>query len=379
MNNAEEYRRLLASLSENACRIDRDGLPVEVRNCADREEGRLDPRTLAAMTLSAETFDQDRVNMDRELWGNKDHLFLPENADQMTPLEIDRAWFGWTAIDYAAGIRTKPMKVRTKAGMVRILTFEEPSLETDRPCMVWIHGGGFYAGDVDSYVPHCRLLARKSGGVVVEVDYSLAPELKYPGNLRQCYGVLEWVYEHAADLGIDQKRIGIGGDSAGANLALACALLDREEGKGILSYEALIYPLVDMTQSLEENDYWSPTRYHNPHKDPVIDGCSAFIGTLMGRLLDYYLETEDQAQEIYASPMKADLAGMPRTLLITMEYDYLREEGEAFAAKLRKAGTEVRCVRYGGVVHATYDRLHYAPQAEDMIDLMAEEMKRAGE
>ena len=376
MKNNDEYCRLLESLTRGAYTIEKDGLEIEVRNCADREEGRLDPRTFTAMTLTPEMFRNDKENIDPELWGNMDHMFMPENAEQMTPLEIDRAWFGWTAIDYAAGVRTKVMNIDIAEGKLRILTFEEPSLEKDRPCMVWIHGGGFYAGDVDSYVPHCRLLAQKSGGVVVEVDYTLAPELRYPGNFDQCYAALEWVYENADKLGISRKRIGIGGDSAGANIALACAVRDRNEGKGMLSYESLIYPLVDMTQTLEKNDYWAPEKYYNPENDPMVAGSNAFIGTLMERLMEYYLASPEQAEDIYASPLKTDLNGLPKTLLITMEYDYLREEGEACAIKMKKAGTDVRCIRYGGVVHATFDRLHYAPQSEDMIDLMAEDLKR---
>lgn len=250
MKNKREYSRLLNSLGWNAYRIEKDGLEIEIRNCDDREEGNLDPRTAAAMFSSPEVFDQNIASIDPELWGNKDHLFPPENAAELSPLEIDRAWFGWTAIDYAEGVRTKVMYIDTDAGKVRILAFETPSLEKGRPCMVWIHGGGFYAGDVDSYVPHCRLLAQKSGGLVVSIDYELAPELKYPGNLNQCYESLKWIYNYADQLGISRKRIGIGGDSAGATLALACAIRNREEGRDMLSYEALIYPLTDCTQTL---------------------------------------------------------------------------------------------------------------------------------
>ena len=94
-----------------------------------------------------------------------------------------------------------------------------------------------------------------------------------------------------------------------------------------------------MTQTLENNDYWAPEKYNNPGTDPMIDGSSAFIGTLMGRLIDYYLAAPEQAGEIYASPIKSDLGGLPKTLLLTMEYDYLREEGEACAAKMKEAGT----------------------------------------
>lgn len=88
----------------------------------------------------------------------------------------------------------------------------------------------------------------------------------------------------------------------------------------------------------------------------------------------FYLASPEQASEIYASPIKADMKGLPKTLLITMEYDYLREEGEACGAKMKKAGVDVTCIRYGGTIHATFDRLHYAPQSEDMINLMANDL-----
>jgi acetyl esterase len=221
---------------------------------------------------------------------------------------------------------------------VRIYT---PEGEGDFPCLVFYHGGGFVLCDLDSHDGICRTLANGAGCVVVSVDYRLAPEHKYPAAAEDCYAALCWTAENGASTGVDTNRIAIGGDSAGGNLTAVVALMARDRAGPAARFQLLVYPVIDVacdTISYEENgrDYY-------------------LSDEMMKWFWDQYLEAGADRKDPYHSPIHADdLSGLPPALVITAEYDPLRDEGEAYAAALRKAGVEATATRCDGMIHGFF-------------------------
>ena len=214
-----------------------------------------------------------------------------------------------------------------------------PSLATDLPVLMFFHGGGFVICNLDTHDRACRALANASGCVVVSVDYRLAPEHKFPAAAEDAYSATCYVAEHAAEFGIDPSRIAVGGDSAGGNLATVVALMARDRGGPALKFQLLIYPATDFTEHVtqSERDY----------------GHGHFLDTeLMDWFADQYFATQADRQLPYGSPSKAsDVQRLPPAMIITGECDPLRDQGEAYAEKLRSAGVPVVLKRYDGMIH----------------------------
>ena len=209
------------------------------------------------------------------------------------------------------------------------------------PVLVFYHGGGWVIGSLDTHDGTCRQLANGAGCVVVSVDYRLAPEHKYPAGPEDAYAALKWVSENAASIGADRGRIAIGGDSAGGNLTAVVALMARDRGGPPVVLQLLIYPVTDAsfdTASYREN----------------ADGY--FLTTAaMKWFWGHYLYRPEDGNEPYASPLRAaDLSGLPPALVITAEFDPLRDEGEAYAARLDAARVSTRKTRYDGVIHGFF-------------------------
>ncbi|MDY4508739.1 MAG: alpha/beta hydrolase [Candidatus Faecousia sp.] len=370
MKDRKDYQALLESLRSESRTITVDGLEIEVRSCADRKPGKADPRSAASSGLTEASF-RDKAALDPELLGNKVHLIGPENADKLPSLERLRQEFGWRSSDLSTGIRTTCVE---RPGYC-IWQYEVPTAREGRPCLIFIHGGGFFGGDIPTVENQCKLLAQYMGGVVLSVDYPLCPEHKFPQGFNACYDTVCWAYENAQQLGIDPEKIGISGDSAGGNLSVACALRDRDEGRGMLHYQCLIYPTVSREESVDHATWWKPESYDDPENDPLIQQQIRVIGSMGSTIGDWYTEEGQDPRNPYLSPIFADLTGLPRTLVITAEYDFLRAECEAFTRKLLQAGVQTRHIRYGGIFHGTFDRLGYAPQVEDILLEIAQDMK----
>ncbi|MGN0977590.1 MAG: alpha/beta hydrolase [Faecousia sp.] len=370
MKDKQEYTALLESLYTGRQYIDVDGLKVEVRSCADREAGRPDPRSSAASSLTRESF-RDKAALDPELLGNMVHLVGPENAETLSPLARLRQEFGWRSSDLSTGIRTTCVE---RPGY-RIWQYEVPTAREGRPCLIFIHGGGFFGGDIATVENQCKLLAQYMGGVVLAVDYPLCPEHKFPQGFDACFDAVCWAYSHAEELGISPRKIGVSGDSAGGNLSLACSLRDRDEGRGMIRYQGLIYPTVSRAESVASATYWKPENYDDPYHDPLIQQQIRIIGSMGDQCSDWYLEKGQDIRDPYVSPIFAELKGLPKTLMVTAEYDFLRAECEAFSRMLEASGVEYRHIRYGGIFHGTFDRLGYAPQVEDILLEIAKDMK----
>ena len=209
------------------------------------------------------------------------------------------------------------------------------------PVLVYYFGGGWSLGTLDTSDGVCRMLANAAGCVTVSVGYRLAPEHKFPAAVQDCYAGAAWVAAHAGELDVDAGRLAVGGDSSGGNLAAAVALLARDRGGPAIAHQLLVYPNTDYqatTASMREMDdeyFFNPSSVH------------WYWGM-------YLAEPEDGANPL-ASPLRADdLSGLPAATVITAEYDPLRDEAEAYAARLQMAAVPAEIVRYDGMMHGFF-------------------------
>ena len=209
------------------------------------------------------------------------------------------------------------------------------------PALGWFHGGGWVIGDLDIADGTARHLAVETGCVVVSVDYRLAPETKFPGAADDCYAATQWIARNAASINADRTRIAVGGDSAGGNLAAAVCLMARDRGGPPLVFQLLVYPVT-------ARDFTTGSYQHNS------DGYSLTTDD-MKWYWDQYLSTEADAANPYAAPLVArDLRGLPPALVITAEFDPLRDDGEAYGQRLQEAGVSATCTRYDGMIHGFF-------------------------
>jgi len=210
-----------------------------------------------------------------------------------------------------------------------------------RPAIVYFHGGGFVIGSLDSHDGTCRALANASGCAVVSVDYRLAPEHRFPAAPEDCYAALRYVAERGAELGVDPRRLAVAGDSAGGNLAAVTALLARQRRGPDLQFQLLVYPVADHS--------FDTTSYRENAEGYFL------TAAMMRWFWGHYLERPEHGDDPIASPLRAkDLAALPPALVITAEYDPLRDEGEAYAARLAEAGVPAELRRYDGQIHGFF-------------------------
>ncbi|NYI44880.1 acetyl esterase/lipase [Nocardioides aromaticivorans] len=208
------------------------------------------------------------------------------------------------------------------------------------PVILYVHGAGWVFGDAHTHDRLVRDLAIGAEAAVVFPEYDRAPEFQYPHQIEQAYAVAQWVTKQGADKGLDGGRIAVAGDSVGGNMSAALTLLAKERGDVSFVFQVLFYPVT--------NADFDTTSYHDFAEGYFLarDGMKWFW--------DQYTTDPAQRAEITASPLRAtteDLAGLPPALVITAEADVLRDEGEAYAANLRRAGVDVTATRYLGIVH----------------------------
>ena len=232
------------------------------------------------------------------------------------------------------------------------------------PVCVWFHGGGWVVGSLDTTDATCRALANAAGAVVVSVDYRLAPEHPFPIPLDDCYAATEWAAANAASLGGDPSRLAVAGSSSGGNLAAAVALRTRDEGGPRLAHQSLICPALD-------NDFERPSyvAYADSYGPPL---------AMMSYFWQCYVPNEADARNLYAVPVAVpDLAGLPSAFVLTCEYDPLRDEGEAYAERLREAGVPTKLSRYDGMLHSLFDAGAPFKRTWDAIDEVGGELRKA--
>jgi len=215
-----------------------------------------------------------------------------------------------------------------------------PSPGEALPMLCFFHGGGYVVGNIDVSDRPCRAIANAARCVVVSVGYRTGPETKFPGPVEDGYAAARWISEHATELGGVSNYLAIGGESAGAGLAAAVALMARDRREPSIDYQVLLYPMLAPArgttfESYEENG-----------EDYLLTRAA------MEWFWDHYLARDSDGRHRYAAPVLAeDHTGLPRALVITAEYDPLRDEGIAYSKKLRAAAVDVEHLSYDGAIH----------------------------
>ncbi len=207
------------------------------------------------------------------------------------------------------------------------------------PVILYIHGGGWVAGNADTHDRLIRELTARTGAAVVFPDYTHAPQAQYPRAIRESYAVLSWVPFHGAARGLDGSRIAIARDSVGATIATTLTLLAKDRGGSALAARVLFYPATDASLNTESHRRFA--RGHWLRREA------------MQRFWGQYIPDEARRVETTASPLRAslgELANLPPALILTAETDILRDEGEAYARRLREAGVNVTTTRHPGIL-----------------------------
>ena len=286
--------------------------------------------------------------------GTRTFDVVAARAEQRARAVVPPPWAGGTVTDLLvprpAGELAVPVRLYRPAG---------PDVAYP---LVFFHGGGWVAGSLDTHDNVCRELATGSGAAVVAVDYRLAPEHPFPAALDDGYAVIGWIRDRAADLGVDAARMGVCGDSAGANLAAVLPMVLRDRGARQVDLQALFYPVTDA--SLASASYAE-----------FADGGGYVTRSQMAWFWEQYLDGADP-DDPYASPVRGDVNGLPAALVMVAECDPLRDEGVAYAARLAAGGIDVDMVRCDGLYHGFLGLVGLLDEARAACDQACEWIRR---
>jgi acetyl esterase len=244
---------------------------------------------------------------------------------------------------------------------VRVYTPEE-AVGSNRGVLLWLHGGGWVVGDLDTAEVTCRALANRAGAVVVSVDYRLAPEHPAPAALEDCLAALMWTVENGELLGVDASKVAVGGDSAGGNLAALLCQRVRDDFGPDIDFQLLVYPATDLTLG-------------HPSIDENAEGYLLTKASIEW-FVDCYLGDRER-KDPAVSPLFADLSGLPRALVVTAEFDPLRDEGEAYATRLQEAGVPTEHLRYDGQIHGFFGMATTLDGGRHALDLAGAALRTA--
>ena len=232
------------------------------------------------------------------------------------------------------------------------------------PVLVYYHGGGWLLGDLDSHDVACRHYANAAKCRVVSVDYRMAPEYKFPAAVDDCAAATGWVVAQADALGIDRKRVAVGGDSAGGNLAAVMALMARDGDLPAVAFQLLVYPVTDLGMT------------HESYRR-VTEGVPLTSRT-MDWFIDHYLPGPKDRADWRASPLRAaDLSGVAPALVLTASYDPLCDEGVAYAERLEREGVRVIHLHFSDQLHGFVGQGRIIRAGNMALDMMAAALKRA--
>jgi acetyl esterase len=250
------------------------------------------------------------------------------------------------------------------AGAAIRVRFYFPAGAGPFPVLVYYHGGGWVIGDLDTHDGVCRAITNAAECAVASVEYRLAPEFKYPVAAEDAYAAVGFVAAHARELGVDPRRLAVGGDSAGGNLAAVVSMMARDRGGPAIAFQLLVYPVTD--HSFETKSYR--------------ENAAGYLLTreAMRWFWNHYLARVEQGKYPYVSPLLApDLSRLPPALVITAEYDPLRDEAEAYAARLAEAGVPVTLTRYPGMIHGFLRMTLMLDQARAALGEIAVALRKA--
>lgn len=358
MYNDIEYQNCIKELADNVVISEKDGyLFVKKPVPGIDHSGDIDPRVQKLLHI---------LNADPG----------PEEID-LANIEPLRACMNWKSLDITnALICTNHTSFIGRDGNkipLRVYSCSEES--APMPCLIYFHGGGWIGGRM-SYVENiCKLLAEQIHGVVVSVDYRFAPEYPFPAGFNDCCDAVRFVYEHSAVFGVDNHKIGVSGDSAGSNYAAACSLYDRDQNTGMICYQALAYPCVNPCLVKSDHYSWDEGFYDIQYnREDILNLCvyELPVQRCFRVVEKAYLQGKTSPTHPYVAPIFADnLKGVAPAVFVLPEYDYLRQEGEAYAKRLAHDGADVKVICYSGINHGFLEKVGQYPQAEDAIKEMA--------
>jgi acetyl esterase len=286
--------------------------------------------------------------------------------ESLSPADARVAFTGLSLLDAKEEVaKVEDRTVPGPAGDVpiRVYTPNLPDGAAPTGIVLFTHGGGFVVGDLDSHDGSCRMLANRSGAVVVAVDYRLAPEASAPAALEDSVAALTWAVEHRAELGATNDKVAVAGDSAGGNLAALLCLRSRDLSGPEIAFQLLVYPCTDLSLG---------------HPSIIENGEGHLLTrTGMEWFMAHYLGNVDP-KDPTVSPLFVDSCiGLPPAMVITAEFDPLRDEGEAYAERLRADGVPVEAIRYDGQIHGFFGRATILDDARDAIDRAGAALKGA--
>jgi acetyl esterase len=232
------------------------------------------------------------------------------------------------------------MTVPADIGDVRVRIVRPPKALGTLPAILYMHGGGWVLGNADTHDRLVRQLAVGTGAAVVFVEYDRSPEARYPVAIEQGYATAQWIVREGAANQLDPNRIAVAGDSAGGNMTAALTLMAKKRGDVRFVHQSMYYPVTDAAMDTGSYEQFAEGFF--------------LTAKLMAWFWDAYEPNVERRLEPFASPLRASdeqLAGLPPALVVVGEADVLRDEGEAYAARLRAAGTPVTTVRYDGITH----------------------------
>jgi acetyl esterase/lipase len=287
--------------------------------------------------------------------------------ESMTPAEA-RAQMEATAMSRKAVplpvARVEEREIPGPTGPIRLRLYW-PNASGVLPAIAYYHGGGHVIGSLDTHDLIARNLCAGAAALVASVDYRMGPEHRFPAAVEDSFAALEWLYRNAAGLGADPDRLGVHGDSAGANLAAVMALLARDAGGPRLRLQSLVYPVTDYTLS-------------TPSYAKFAEGYGLLTRGAMIWFQQHYLRSPADAQDWRASPLKAaSLSGVAPAIVVTAECDVLHDEGKAYADALRRTGVAVEYCEYKGMIHAFFGMVPAVDDAMNAQCAVAVSFRRA--
>ena len=262
-----------------------------------------------------------------------------------------------------ASVTVKDRSIPGPAGDIPVHVYT-PQGKGPFPVMLYYHGGGFVIADTKTYDASPRALSKMAKAIMVAVDYHQAPENKFPAAANDAYAAYSWVRAHAGEINGDPKRVAVGGESAGGNLATVVSMMARDKKEPLPLHQLLVYPVVN-------NDMNTPSYQRNENAKPLNKA-------MMGWFFKHYAAKEEDGTNPYAVPMKATtLKGLPPATVITAEIDPLLSEGKAYADRLKKDGVKVSYKEYTGVTHEFFGMGAVVPKAMDAEKFAADQLKKA--
>lgn len=258
-----------------------------------------------------------------------------------------------------------------KGGAIVVRIYKPSTeIESPLPICVFYHGGGFMGGDVNGYDYPMHQICLEANCIVASVNYRVAPENKFPTCFYDCYDATKWIWQHAADFDGDPSKLAIAGVSSGATLALTVSILarDDEEGPSII-FQAPMYGVYDMGRT-----------YDSPSRRELSEGYYHCLSS--GDVFDAFLvNTEEDKLHPFLTPISIkDLSNLPKTFLMTLEYDLLKDEGKLMAEKIMDAGNDVEYYEAPGMIHNTFIFSAWCPAAKKAVnDVFVDRLKKAFE